>query len=54
MKSALLAMGGVLAVAPAYFVIDKFWISRHVTQEKPVATTSLPPCGWDSSAACAL
>ena len=30
----------VLAVALAYFVVDKFWISSHVAKEKLVATTS--------------
>jgi adenylate cyclase len=40
------AIIAVLAVALAYFAMDKFWISRHVTQGQPVATTSpTPPAG---------
>jgi adenylate cyclase len=35
------AIIAVLAVALAYFVVDKFWISKRVAQEKPLATTSL-------------
>jgi TolB-like protein/Flp pilus assembly protein TadD len=35
------AIIAVLAVALAYFVIDKFWISRHVAAPQPVA--SAPP-----------
>src|SRR5437588_9603800 len=37
------AIIAVLAVALAYFVGDKFWISSHMAREKPVATTSLAP-----------
>jgi adenylate cyclase len=46
------AIIAVLAVALAYFVVDKFWISRHYATSEPLAslarntasrTTSLPP-----------
>ena len=39
----LLAVGTVFVVALAALLVDKFWISSHVAQEKPVATTSLAP-----------
>src|ERR1700716_3941116 len=37
------AIIAVLAVALAYFVVDKFWLSKHVTagQQTTVATTVL-------------
>src|SRR6267154_6793724 len=40
----LLAAGTVFVVAAlAALLMNKFWISSHVAQEKPVATTSLAP-----------
>jgi TolB-like protein/tetratricopeptide (TPR) repeat protein len=39
----LLAVGTVFVVALAALLVDKFWISSHLAQEKPVATTSLAP-----------
>jgi TolB-like protein/Flp pilus assembly protein TadD len=39
----LLAVGTVFVVALAALLVDKFSISSHVAQEKPVATTSLAP-----------
>jgi TolB-like protein/Tfp pilus assembly protein PilF len=39
----LLAAGTVFVAALAALLVDKFWISSHVAQEKPVATTSLAP-----------
>ena len=39
----LLAAGAVFVVALAALLVDKFWISSHVAQEKPVAPTSLAP-----------
>jgi TolB-like protein/Flp pilus assembly protein TadD len=39
----LLAAGTVFIVAALAALVDKFWISSHVAQERPVATTSLAP-----------
>jgi TolB-like protein len=39
----LLAVGTVFVLALAALMVDKFWISGHVAQEKPDATTSLAP-----------
>src|SRR6266403_1558202 len=40
----LLAAGTVFVMAAlAALMVNKFWISSHVAQEKPVATTSLAP-----------
>ena len=41
LKAGLSVTGAVLAVALAYFVVDRFWISRHV--ESSTASTTLPP-----------
>jgi len=42
-KSILLAAGTVFVAALAALLVDKFWISSHEAQEKPVATTSIAP-----------
>jgi TolB-like protein len=41
LKAGLSVTGAVLAVALAYFVVNRFWISRHV--ESSTASTTLPP-----------
>jgi len=38
-----LAAGTMFVVALAVLLADKFWISKHAAQEKPVATTSIAP-----------
>ena len=32
--------GAVLAAACAYFVVDKFWMSRHIAAQKPIAAAA--------------
>jgi TolB-like protein len=50
-KSALLAMGGMLAVALAYFAVDKFWFSKHAEVRSPAKETTVAPSSSDKSIA---
>jgi TolB-like protein len=44
------AIIAVLAVALAYFIVDKFWMSKHVTAS-PTATATAPAMGAPANAA---
>jgi adenylate cyclase len=42
-RVALWALSGVVALGLAYFVADRFWLSKHRSAEKPVAAVAAAP-----------
>jgi TolB-like protein/lipoprotein NlpI len=40
LSRSLLALGALIAVALAYLVVEKFWLSPHATSERPIAAVT--------------
>ncbi len=40
LSRSLVAVGALMAVALAYFGVDRFWLSRHATSEHPIAAVT--------------